>query len=59
MTLQYAMQVCVKYFDNFSSPQLIAFQPTFKGYWQMVLIFHSAIVLKAAQTSSLGQKRLS
>jgi hypothetical protein len=26
MTLQCAMQVCVKYFDNFSPPQPIAFQ---------------------------------
>jgi hypothetical protein len=33
--------------------------PMFKGYWQMVMIFHFDIVLQATQTSSLGQKRLS
>jgi hypothetical protein len=36
-----------------------AFKPTFKGYWHMVMIFRFDTVLKATQTSSLGQKRLS
>ena len=31
-------------------------EPTFKEYWQMVMIFHFDIVLKATQTSSLRQK---
>jgi len=35
------------------------YQPTFKGYWHTVMIFRFDIVLKATQTSSLVQKRLS
>jgi hypothetical protein len=34
-------------------------EPTFKGYWRRIIIFRFEIVLKAAQTSSCGQKRLS